>query len=89
MSLILLKNPSVWFLYIKPTEQTRGIWLNLALVTQVFEYLTRDGDDISIKVLMVDGSTLIFHGERALTVLQELERIGRTESKTDFSCVES
>lgn len=86
---ILLKNPTVWFIYIDPTEHTRGIWLNLALVTQISEYVTTDTGELSVKILMIDSSTLIFHGARALTIIQELGKISGIQSKTGFSLLES
>ena len=76
---ILLKSPSVWFFYILPTSRTPGRWINLALVTQVTELL--DGKSISVKLLMTNDAVLIFHGSRALSFLEELERMSGIKSQ--------
>lgn len=86
MNTILVRKASVWFLFIPAMDNNPDIWLNLALVTYVRTLKDSPYEAPTIKVCQLDGTSLVFYGERASAILHELNLLS---SRPDFDLVKA
>lgn len=86
MNTILVRKASVWFLHIPQIGESPSFWLNLALVTHIRALKDSRYEAPTIKVCLLDNSSLVFQGERASVILHELDLLS---SRPDFDSVKA